>query len=298
MSAYGHQMEHMYSTRTLSDGSEMRSSYVLESGFYITSFSATIFIAGFSTIGLLLITLLVSLSMMLQSCKSSNTGIVEFRKINDEYAYCKVYSLHTKLNNLEQHNVPNICKDLAVKYIKDGQYARDLDLTKSVIEDYFNGVTSSNDGLDVVLMDIDGIFPLKPHSSNLFQSITNCILEANNLKRMVMLRLYMNLQASGWSIILLSREPKTQQNVTINNLVSSGFRDWSSLMMRANDENCTKVNEYFSKQRNVINSKGFRIKSIISSHVDILTVAYADIGIRFFLLPEPICDMFDPQRRA
>lgn len=65
-----------------------------------------------------------------------------------------------------------------------------------------------------------------------YNSITNCILEANNLKRMVMLRLYMNLQASGWSIILLSREPKTQQNVTINNLVSSGFRDWSSLMMR------------------------------------------------------------------
>jgi hypothetical protein len=47
-----------------------------------------------------------------------------------------------------------------------------------------------------------------------------------------MLRLYMNLQASGWSIILLSREAIKDQNVTINHLVDAGFRDWSSLMMR------------------------------------------------------------------
>jgi hypothetical protein len=52
---------------------------------------------------------------------------------------------------------------------------------------------------------------------------------------MFVLRLYMNLQTSGWSIILLSREPEIYQNVTINHLVSAGFRDWSSLMMRYSD---------------------------------------------------------------
>ena len=44
-----------------------------------------------------------------------------------------------------------------MKYIKGGQYARDLDSTKSVIEDYFNSVRPSDDGLDVVLIDIDVI---------------------------------------------------------------------------------------------------------------------------------------------
>ncbi|KAJ1389178.1 HAD superfamily [Sesbania bispinosa] len=275
MSAYGHQMEQMYSARSLSGGSEMRSSFVLESGFYITSFAATIFIAGFAAVGVLLITLLVSLALMLQSCQNNNSGVIELQNTNDDYSYCKVYSLHAKLDNLEGHNLPNICKDLAIQYIKGGQYARDLDLTKSVIEDYFNSVRPANDGLDVVLIDIDGILPPNPYSSNSFHrsschlcylildnvkySISNCILEAKNLKRMLVIRLYMNLQASGWSIILLSREPRTHQNVTINHLLSAGFRGWASLMMRAEDEDSTKANEYFSRQRNVIQKKGFQI---------------------------------------
>nr|ACJ85467.1 unknown [Medicago truncatula] len=297
MSAYGH--EHMYSTRSLSAGSEMGSSFVLESGFYITSFSATIFIAGFAALGLLLVTLLVSMAMMLQSCQNSNGGIIELRNINNDYSYCKIHSLHAKLNNLEEHNVPNICKDLALQYIKGGQYARDLDSTKSVIEDYFNGVKPSEDGFDVVLIDIDSLFQWNPpHSSNLLLSISNCIIDAKYLKRVLMLRIYKNLQAGGWSIILLSRESGTHQNVTINHLVDAGFRGWSSLMMRADDEDSTKENEYFSRQRNVIQTKGFRIKSIISSHVDILTVTDADTGMRKFLLPDPICDMFEPQRSA
>jgi len=63
-------------------------------------------------------------------------------------------------------------------------------------------------------------------------------------------------------------------------------------------EDSTKRNEYFSKQRNVIETKGLRIKSIISSHVDVFTVADADKGKYNFLLPDPICDMFEPQRSA
>ncbi|CAJ1970976.1 unnamed protein product [Sphenostylis stenocarpa] len=296
MSAYGHQMEQMYSARSLSGGSELRrSSFVLESGFYLTSFVATILVAALAAAGLLLITLLVSLAMMLQSCQSSHAGIIELQNINDDYNYCKVYSLHAKLNNLEGHNFPSLCKDLTIQYIKGGQYARDLDSTKSVMEDYFNNARPSDDGLDVVLIDIDGIISSNPLSSNLFQSIDNRILEAKNLKRMLVLRLYMNLQVGGWPIILLSREHGKHQNVTINHLLSAGFRGWSSLMMRE-DEDSSKGNECFSRQRNVIQTKGFRIRSIISSQLDALTVA--DRGIRLFLLPDPIFDKFEQQRRA
>ncbi|KAK7300558.1 hypothetical protein RJT34_11404 [Clitoria ternatea] len=296
MSAYGHQMEQMYSARSLSGGSELRSSFVMESGFYITSFAATMFVAGLAAVGLLLITLLISLAMMLQSCQRSHAGVIELQHVNDDYSYCKVYSLHAKLNNLEEHNLPDICKDLAIKYIQGGQYAKDLDLTKSLVESYFNNIRASDDGLDVVLIDIDGIFPSNPQSENLFpSSINNCILEAMNLKRMLVLRLYKNLQASGWSIILLSREHGTHQNITINHLKSAGFRGWSSLMMRAEDGDCTKGNECFSRQRNMILAKGLHIKGIISSEMDALSVE--DTGIRKFLLLDPICDKFDQQRR-
>ncbi|XP_014502845.1 uncharacterized protein At2g39920 isoform X2 [Vigna radiata var. radiata] len=297
MSAYGHQMEQMYSAHSLSGGSELRrSSFVLESGFYITSFVATILVAALAAAGLLLITLLVSLAMMLQSCQSSHAGIIELRNINDKYNYCKVYSLHAKLNNLEGHNFPNLCKDLAIGYIKGGQYARDLDSTKSLMDDYFNSVRpSDDDDLDVVLIDIDGIVSPNPHSPTLLQSIDNCIIEAKNLKHMFVLRLYSKLQAGGWSIILLSREHVKHQNVTINHLLSAGFRGWSSLMMR-DDADSSKGNEFFSRQRNVIKTNGFRIKSIISSEMDALSVH--DRGIRVFLLPDPIFDKFELQTRT
>lgn len=52
---------------------------------------------------------------------------------------------------------------------------------------------------------------------------------------MFVTRLYMYLQTGGWSIILLSREPRTHRNVTINHLDSAGLRSWSALMMRYSD---------------------------------------------------------------
>ncbi|MED6125489.1 hypothetical protein PIB30_068989 [Stylosanthes scabra] len=313
MSTYGHHhMEQQYSTRNLSDdGSESGSHYELESRFYMTSCAAIIFVASLVTVGVLLITLVVSLSIMLQSCQSKSSGVIELQNVKNDhydyyyyYSYCKMHhSLHAELNNLEGYYVPNICRDIAVNYVKEGQYGRDMELTSSLIHDYFNTVTPSYDGLDSVLMDIDdNIFPMKPHSSNLFHrfqndNMSNCIKEAKNIKLRGLLRLYANLQSGGWSIILLSRVSETQRDVTINHLVSAGFRNWSSLFMRTKDEGIAKENEYLYMQRNEIQKKRFRIKSIISSHMDALTIL-DDAGIQFFLLPNPMCDMFHQQLQS
>ncbi|XP_020214545.1 uncharacterized protein At2g39920 [Cajanus cajan] len=296
MSAYAHQMEQQYSAHGLSDDSDTGSHYELESGFYMKSFTATIFVASLVTLGVLLITLVISLVIMLQSCQSKTTGVIELLNINDYYSYCRVYSLHAEINNLEGYNLPKICRDLDVHYIKGGQYARELDLTMSVVDDYFKSVRPSEDGLDVVLMDIDDIFPRNSYSSNSFLrfyngSTSNCIEEAKNVKLMFVSRLYMYLQTGGWSIILLSREPGTRRNVTINHLDSAGLRSWSALMMRAEDSDPTKGYEYFSMQRNVIRKKGFRIKCIISSHMDAITIP--ETGVRNFLLPNTLCDKFE-----
>ncbi|MED6136767.1 hypothetical protein PIB30_058913 [Stylosanthes scabra] len=278
----------------------MRSSYVLESGFYITSFAATIMITSLATIGLLMITMLVALSMMLQSCQSRGSGVIELQTVNDDYSYCKVHSLHAELNSLEGQNLPSICKDLAIEYVKGGRYARELDSTKSLIEVYFDKVKPSDDGVCVVLIDIDGIFPLNPNSSNLYQrfhdnSIGNCMLESQNLKRILVLGLCKKLQAAGWPIVLLSRGHGSYRNVTVENLGIAGFEScWSSLMMRDEDDS-NKENEWISRQKNVIRNNGFIIKGIISSHMDILIAA--DTGMGNFLLPDPICDKFEQQRK-
>jgi len=62
---------------------------------------------------------------------------------------------------------------------------------------------------------------------------------------------------------------------------------------RAEDSDSTKGNEYFSRQRSMIQKKGFHIKSIISSHFDALSAP--DTRIRNFLLPGLVCDNFEHQ---
>jgi len=134
----------------------------------MTSLTATIFFASLVTLGVLFITLLVSLTIMLQSCQSKSTGVIELLNINDYYSHCSVHSLHAEINNLEGYDLPNICRDLAIHYIKAGQYAKDLNLVVSMIDDYFKSVRPSDNGLDVVLMDIDDIVPPNPYTTELY----------------------------------------------------------------------------------------------------------------------------------
>jgi hypothetical protein len=134
----------------------------------MTSFTATIFLASLAILGILLITLLVSLAIMLQSCQSKNGGAIELQNTNDYYSYCRMHSLHAELNSLEEYDIPNICRDLAIHYIKGGQYAKDLNLIMLMIDDYFKSLRPSKNGLDVVLIDIDDIIASNPYSSNFY----------------------------------------------------------------------------------------------------------------------------------
>lgn len=149
-------------------GTEMGSRYVIESGFSMTSFAATIFIAGLLTVGVLFVTMVVTLAVMLQSCETRGKGVVEIEKASDSYQYCKIFALHGELNSLEAAEVPSVCRSLAIQYIKGGEYARDLNITMWMIESFFDTVSPSHDHLDVVLMDIDDILVLDPRYSNRF----------------------------------------------------------------------------------------------------------------------------------
>lgn len=61
---------------------------------------------------------------------------------------------------------------------------------------------------------------------------SDCVEEAKHLKHLLILRLYMKLQASGWPLILLTRKPAREQNATVEHLISTGFSGWASLIMR------------------------------------------------------------------
>lgn len=172
MSAYAHQMEREYSTQSLSSsrgGSDMGSHYVVESGIYMTSFAATIFIGALTTIGVLLITLLIALVVMLQSCQIERSGAVDLSKSSDYYSYCKIFTLHAEINSLEVNEFPSVCKDFAIQYIKEGQYAKDFKFTMWLAEKYFSTVTPLGDGLDALLLDIDDFHSSNPLYNNLYR---------------------------------------------------------------------------------------------------------------------------------
>lgn len=149
---------------------ERESHYVGEPGFFMSSFAAIIMIAALASVGVLVITFLVTLVTMLLSCESRNAGVVELQKSDYDQNYCKMLALNAELNTLEADHVPLICRALAIHYVSKGLYARDLNSSRRMVENYFGNVTSLDDGLDVVLMDIDdNLYSESQHANLLLQ---------------------------------------------------------------------------------------------------------------------------------
>lgn len=129
----------------------MGSHYLHEDGVYMSSFAATVFAAALVTTGVLMLTLIVALTMMLNSCQSRNEAIVELFKTRDGYDYCNAFDFHAELNNLGTNKVPSICRP----YGNFGQFLRDQNLTVQLAESYFSTLKPNDDHLDVILIDVD-----------------------------------------------------------------------------------------------------------------------------------------------
>ncbi|KAL5709237.1 hypothetical protein ACHQM5_019948 [Ranunculus cassubicifolius] len=286
-SSLSDQMEHRTSTHNLSrEGSEHGSQ--MESGLFVTSFAAAIFIAAIVTIGVLFITLVTTLTVMLQSCQNSNDGLLEQHKMSYQVDYCRMFRLHAELNMLDVDEFPSICEAQALQYIREGQYIRDLNCTMRMIHSYFSKLTPGDDGLDVVLIDIDDI--LLSNDPYHLSPLQYRISEENNqvgkhkLQASVHIHeLHSKLQASGWSLMFVTRKPEKLRNETMEELVSFGYENGSSLIMRSDDEIQMENWEFFSRRRSELKNLGFRIKSVISSHMDALNGPC--LGERIFKLP-------------
>lgn len=132
----------------------MGSHYAYESGVYMSSFAATVLVAALVTTGILLLTLLVALTVMLNSCQSRSTEIIELFKTSDDRDYCNAFAFHAELNNLKANKFPTVC----TRYRNVDQFLRNLNLTVQFAENYFSTLKPNDDGLDVILMDVDDLF--------------------------------------------------------------------------------------------------------------------------------------------
>ncbi|KAK4783985.1 hypothetical protein SAY86_018353 [Trapa natans] len=290
MSAYAQQMEREFSGRILPDreNSEVASSIdSMESGFYMTAFATTVFIASFISIGILLVSLLIALTVMLQSCESKNAGIIEVkRSSNGDHDVCRIFELHAELNPHEEINYPSACRDLGLLYVREGQYEKDLNISIVIVEDHFTDIQPLGDDLDLILLDVDSM--LFPSSSRRTEQDDSAgyMNEANSLRERLILKLYLKLQASGWSMVLVTRGLERERNAITNRLVSAGFRNWYSLIMRFNDEEQMSSQEYFHRRIEYLRNTGFRVRGTISNQMDALTSSWS--GGPVFKIPNPV----------
>lgn len=286
-------MEREFSAQSLSStgGSvvaEMGSRFSMEAGIYMSSFAATVFISGLVIVGVSVTALLISLTVMLQSCENGNSGVLQMYKDIDLYGYCKSYALHAELNSLDVDFFPATCKDVAIRYINEGQYMRDLNITVGIAEDFFSRVRPLNDSREIVLMDADDFFTSENLHSHLLKRWVNedAFHDSSRVKNMFAVKLYLILQAGGWPLILISRKPEKLRDATIEHLASMGCSGWSSLILRMDNETQMDSQKHFSRQRTALQNKGFRIIATISSQMD--AVRGPCLGECIFKLPTPM----------
>lgn len=291
MSAYGHQMDREFSSQTLSRGPSENGSFVssssrMEPGIYMSFLAATVFVGALATLGLLLVTLLIFLTVMLQSCEARSKGVVEISSSANVSNYCSMFSLHAELNDLDFDEFPVVCRDIVVDYINGGQYANDLKGAIELAENYLDNMKSvDDDGL--VLMDIDSFLPSNSfHIYSLKEWFSDSLEKVKSQNRISILRLYKKLKADRWKLLLLTRRHEKERNATIEDLVLVGFGGWHSLSMRSEEESHIGSHEYFSRKKRFLLDNGFHVYATISSYMD--TFAGLNSGGRIFKLPNPI----------
>ncbi|KAL3820160.1 hypothetical protein ACJIZ3_006065 [Penstemon smallii] len=294
MSTYGHDMEREYSTHSLPSrrGSEMGSHYSTDAGIYMSSFAATVFLSGLVIVGVSLLSLLFALTVMLRSCQSGSSEGPEMYMSTNNYYYCRNFALHAELNSLGADSFPAICKDFITRYVKEGHYRRDLNITVGIVEDFFSSLKPQNDGRDIVLMDVDDLLVSDTLSTNhLIHRVDEDALHDSGkdeeyLKHIFVMKLYLKLQSGQWPLILVSRKPEKLRNATINCLTSIGCHGWSSLIMRMENEMEMDFQQFLSRQRSTLEREGFRVIASISSQMDALRGP--SLGNRIFKLPNPV----------
>lgn len=60
-----------------------------------------------------------------------------------------------ELNSLSGDLFPEICSDINTRYVQEGHYKKDLNISVTIAEEFFSRVRPQADGRDVVLMDAD-----------------------------------------------------------------------------------------------------------------------------------------------
>lgn len=256
-----------------------------DTGIYLSSLAVTIILSALATLGIVLFTVVVTLSILLGQCQAKPL-------ILDKPNQCISFALNAEVNNLQDWTLPQDCITNAQVYVDSGQYYLDFARAVDAAGDYLRvAVDGQSDGRDMVILDLDDTMlssiPLlrqQHFGADLFkQQVWDSYVELATMPPLgPMLSLYQELKASNWSFAIISERAEWQRNVTVLNLDNVGYEDYI-LILRSEP---VPIVDFKTKARVELEEQGFRIWAAIGDQWSDLT-GQAN-GKRVFKLPNSL----------
>lgn len=122
------------------------------SGVFISSMALTIIVSAIAIVGIVLVTVIITLAVLLSSCENRSTVTLEKQGFLDS---CYSFRLNAELNNIQDWVVPSVCEDYISSYVHGGQYMKDVEISVDLARRYLKALTGKHDKRYAVVLDID-----------------------------------------------------------------------------------------------------------------------------------------------
>eukprot|EP00250_Pteridium_aquilinum_P020418 c24806_g4_i1 orf=224-1198(+) len=257
------------------------------SGIFISSMALTIIISALVVVGIVLVAIIITLAVMLSSCDQNSTMNLQKDVVTD---LCSSFRLNIELNNVQRWTAPTTCDYEIFEYVHGGQYIKDVEMAVNSARMYLKGLALEGDQSYGVVLDIDEtalsntFYYQDRRSEGLLNQIWMNTTKA--LPMLPVLNLYHELRAANWSIFFITERPDSAMELTVQNLIDSGYEGWGALFLRSADDAASTIQAYKSNKRIELEKQGYRILSVLGDQwSDIVGPA---TGNRTFKLPNPM----------
>ncbi|GLJ54736.1 hypothetical protein SUGI_1175770 [Cryptomeria japonica] len=203
--------------------------------------------------------------------------------------------------NVESNNargwivVPSRCVSHVGKYMERGQYLLDFKIAIEQSLAYVKDLELRGDGKDAWVFDTDETtlsnlpcyrehqYGGEAYNSTVFnewvEQGTAPVLPSS-------LQLYNVLLRKGVKIFFITGRDEDYREVTTKNLMRAGYRKWSGLIMRGDNDQGTTAVKYKSGKRDELVKNGYRILGNVGDQWSDLTGT--SVGSRTFKIPNPM----------
>ncbi|GMH29679.1 hypothetical protein Nepgr_031522 [Nepenthes gracilis] len=219
-------------------------------------------------------------------------------KIEDEEAglRCTSWRFAAETNNLNPwKTIPSECVDYVKNYMMGWGYTLDLERVSNEAAVYARGAELMGDGKDAWVFDVDETllsnlpyYTRHGYGLEIFDPVEfdKWVDEAMAPAIEPSLRLYEEVLDLGFKIFLLTGRSEKQRDITVQNLMNVGFRNWDKLMLRASDDHGKLATVYKSEKRGDMVKEGYRILG--NSGDQWSDILGSSMSARSFKLPNPM----------